>query len=278
VVRYARLINAMFTLNELVEEIGYPTGGRTRGDTFGGHSTPKPVVNEVWGKSGEKTYCPACVKNRYFSIEILKGTGTLTRLCRKRPFTGDGRFDTDEFGPSLLQYKCENCFLIINAMIYDGSEGPAIASFPVANGGLATPNTPDSVSFFLNQAFKCVSIDAKAAAVAMFRVALEQLLLENGFGENCGLLDGKIAALEALKTTNTPPDWIVDLDSELLTNMRKLGNLSAHPKSLVEIKNLDSRTLEGAVELFQYLLAEIYERPKNDEKLLSKLKNTRNKI
>jgi hypothetical protein len=268
----------MFTLDELVEEIGYPNGGRTRSDTIGGYSTPKPVMNEVWGKSAEKTYCPDCVKNRYFSIEIIKGTGTLTRLCRKRPFTGNGQYDTEEFGPSLLQYKCENCFLMINAMIYDGSEGPAIASFPVSSGGLSTPNSPVSVSFFLNQAFKCVSIGAKAAAVAMFRVALEQLLHENGFREDCGLLDGKISALETLKASNVAPDWILDLDPELLTSMRKLGNLSAHPKSLAEVQNLNAIALEGAIELFQYLLTEIYERPKNDEKFLSQLKDTRKKI
>lgn len=267
----------MFTLDELIEEFGYPTGGRTREDSIG-FATPKPVVNEVWGKAAEKTYCPSCGKNRYFSIEIVKGTGTLTRACRKQPFTGNGRHDTDEWGPSLLQFKCENCALIINAMVFDGSEGPTVVSFPVSGGGLATSNTPASVSYFLQQAFKCVAIDAKGAAVAMFRVALEQLLHEQGFGDECGLLEGKISALEALKSLETSPDWITDLNPEILTSMRKLGNLSAHPKDVSELRDLDAVALQGTVELFQYLLSEIYEKPKEDEKFLSKLKTVRKKV
>ncbi len=62
-----------------------------------------------------------------------------------------------------------------------GERGALLALFPHVGGGIATPNTPPKVSYFLDQAYKAEGGSAITAAVVMYRAALEQILKNQGF-------------------------------------------------------------------------------------------------
>ena len=70
-----------------------------------------------------------------------------------------------------------------------GERGASLALFPHVGGGIATPNTPPKVSYFLDQAYKAQGGGAITAAVVMYRAALEQILKNQGFkGDTVGRL------------------------------------------------------------------------------------------
>ena len=64
---------------------------------------------------------------------------------------------------------------------------------PSTFGGLATPNTPPAVAFYLDQTSRVEAMSAYTAAVAMYRAAMESFLHERGF--TSGRLKAKIDAL-----------------------------------------------------------------------------------
>ncbi len=222
-------------------------------------------------------YCPPCAKDRRVRIEILLHTGPLTRLARSKPRTTNSLFDTSEWGPSLLVFICEQCALKFNCLVFDEFKGVAretkVILIPSKAGGLSTPHTPPTVKHFVDEAYKCQSVGANAAAIEMYRVALEQLLHEEGY--EIGMLNAKITALEADRVAGTAKPWAADLDTDMLHVLRKLGNKVAHPNDAAALTAFDVDTIIGLQEVFQFLLADIYERPKENEQLLSALMQMR---
>lgn len=243
---------------------------------LGGRSTPNYVSDfrrpDAW-ISDDKLYCSVCAKDRTVKIDVLVHTGPLTRLVRSKLKTSKTTIDTSEWGPSLLIFTCEQCGLHINGLVYDERSGTThdtrVVLFPSKAGGLSTPHTPSAVKHFVDEAYKCQCVGATGAAVEMYRAALEQLLHEEGY--QTGMLGAKIQALEADRVAGTAKPWAADLDTDMLTVLRKLGNYVAHPKTLEALQELDSDTILGVQEVFQFLLADVYERTKEQEKLLSSL-------
>lgn len=228
--------------------------------------------------STDKLYCPVCTKDRSVKIDILMHSGPLTRLSRTKRGTTSQSIDTKEWGPSLFVFTCQQCLLKLNCLVFDefhrtaagGTEcSTKLVVFPSKAGGLSTPHTPAEVKHFVDEAYKCQSVEAHGAAIEMYRAALEQLLHEEGYVD--GLLNSKIVALEADRSAGTAKPWALDLDVEMLHILRKLGNQIAHPKDAAALEAFDSETIIGVQEVFQFLLADIYERPKEDEKLMSSL-------
>jgi hypothetical protein len=245
-----------------------------------GNPAPNFVANfrrpDAW-ISEEKLYCPVCTKDRRVKINVLLHSGPLTRLARKKPRTSGQTVDTSEWGPSLLVFTCEQCALHINCLVYDEWRGTTIDTklivFPSQAGGLSTPHTPAEVKHSVDEAYKCQCVDAVGAAIEMYRVALEQLLDEQGY--KTGMLNAKIEALEADRSAGNAKPWATDLDIEMLVILRKLGNYVAHPKIIEALFELNAETLVGVQEVFQFLLAEVYEQPKEQELLLASLTEMR---
>ena len=109
--------------------------------------------------------------------------------------------------PILLQYRCIQCDAKFTVLIYndEGAEGASIAIFPTGRGSFTTPRTPESVAYYLGQVYKCWSVGAVPAAVAMYRVVLDHILFGEGYTK--GTLGTKINALDKAIKDGTAPDW-----------------------------------------------------------------------
>jgi len=242
---------------------------------FGGR--PRTYISEfrrpsAW-VSQDRLYCPACAKDRKVEIKILVHTGPLTRLARNKPKSTKQFIDSSEYGPSLLVFTCKQCELKLNCFIldesFDAKQITKMMLFPSKAGGLSTLHTPAEVKHFVDEAYKCQNVGANGAAVEMYRVALEQLLHEQGY--ETGLLNAKIKTLEEERASGKAKPWAMDLDIDMLHVLRKLGNQVAHPNNDAALSAIDVNALIGVQEIFQFLLADIYERPKDEEELLSSL-------
>ena len=253
-------------------------GGRSQSHFSNDYRRPAAWV------SSTKVYCPVCAKDRSVKIDAFLHTGPLTRLARVQQRTTKQVFDASEWGPSLLVFTCEQCFLTLNCLVFDElSEiktgdtqcDTRLVVFPSRAGGLSTPHTPAEVKHFVDQAYTCQSVGANGAAIEMYRVALEQLLYEEGYKD--GMLNSKIEAMEADRNAGTAKPWAADLDMDMLHILRKLGNQIAHPKDAAALTTFDSDTIIGVQEVFQFLLADIYERPKEQEKLMRYLVEMRDR-
>jgi hypothetical protein len=128
-------------------------------------------------------------------------------------------------------------------------------------GGLATPHTPKSVAYYLDQAQRAHSVAANSAAVAMYRAALEHLLFEQGFTN--GMLGQKLVALTKAIATGTAPSWTKDLDPAYMTVIKDLGNGAIHTNSgdISKQDALDAGVLTKVQITFGELLDTIYELP-----------------
>jgi hypothetical protein len=177
-------------------------------------------------------------------------------------------FETVPHVPAFFELECVQCHERIYVLVYTGPRGePATVAMPSTHGGLATPNTPGGVAYYLDQAQRAHSVGALSAAVAMYRAALEHLLFQQGY--TTGMLAAKIGAIEKDKQA---PAWFRDLDPAYLSVVKDLGNAAIHPNDAnVERQQLlDARLLQQVRQLFVELLDAAYERP---ERAAQRLRN-----
>jgi len=182
------------------------------------------------------------------------------------------RHDHDYHTPSLLSYICRECDVHYTAVLFTTQHGRELAVFPSIFGGVATPNTPAAIGYYLDQAHRAFSGGAKSASVAMYRAALEHLLFEQGF--KVRQLGPKIIALEAAIAAGSAPPWAASLDPDVMKQINRLGNFSIHPNDgdiskQEEFTNDVLRTIRAT---FRYLLTVIYEETARRAALLGSLK------
>lgn len=175
--------------------------------------------------------------------------------------------------PMLIEMECVQCSTIFSVLVYEGADSINVANFPNCNGGLSTPNTPDGVAYYLDQAFKAKSVGANSAAVAMFRVALEQIMYEQNY--TTGMLGKKIADLENDINDGKAPNWAIQLDTEFLRVIKNLGNLSIHANNgdVKKQSEFDNDLLMKLDAVFKMLLFVIYDEPCKKQSLLDSLKS-----
>jgi hypothetical protein len=173
-------------------------------------------------------------------------------------------------GPSLFTMTCLQCGLDHVALVHDGPDGRELAIFSTARGGLSTPNAPDNVKYYLDQAHRAESVGAVSAAAGMYRSALEMLLYERGFEK--GMLDAKI---KDLLSAAPPPDWLVRVDSDYLELLKKIANGAMHPNDgdIAHQKVIDRDLLTELRAVFEELLDVIYEEPARKATRKAKLTN-----
>lgn len=172
--------------------------------------------------------------------------------------------------PALFSLECVQCKNENAATVFAGPDGPDLAILTGSRGGLSTPNTPDSVSYYLDQAHRAESMSATSAATAMYRSAVEMLLFEQGY--QYGMLNKKI---ENLLTDSTPPPWRDRVDDEYLKVLKDLGNAAIHPNDgdIEKQKTLDRGLLVEIRVVFEELLDVVYERPARDAARKAKLRS-----
>lgn len=175
--------------------------------------------------------------------------------------------------PSLFELTCGQCDSEFTLVIYVGDNGPRLAIFPSVEGGLSTPNTPNGVRYYLDQAARAHGVGANSAAIAMFRAALDFLLFEQNY--RVRMLGPKLLKLEADIAAKTAPKWALELDTEFLTVIKDLGNSSIHPNA-DDISNqsaIDTVLYVRVAQTFQELLDLIYEVPVRKAERLSDLRS-----
>ena len=177
--------------------------------------------------------------------------------------------------PSLWEFKCLQCKTTFTALVYKGSTGEqSLAVFPSCHGGVSTPNTPDSVAYYLSQANLSRSVSANSAAMSMYRAALEQILFEQGYTDR--MLGPKINHLCKDIENGNAPDWALKLETEFLTYLNKLGNGAIHANDgdVEKQKSIDNELLTKIDVLFSMLLYRIYEAKKQQADWLNALNST----
>jgi hypothetical protein len=176
-----------------------------------------------------------------------------------------------QIAPSLFRYVCVECEARYTAIAYRGPSGAALMVLPEHHGGVATPNTPAALRYYLDQGERAQAIAAFSAAVPMYRSALEHMLFDAGYRK--GNLVDKIEALERDRNSNAGPDWARHLDEPFMTVLRKLGNAALHTNEgdISKQAELDEEVLSGVQELFAALLDRVYEVPARHQAQLAAL-------
>ena len=242
----------------------------------------------------EQIYCPNCgglrKHNLCLKYDSYTGTGAFNEMSHMSIL---GRCKRDSNAPTnyeefknfvyknLVETKriililgcclqCEN-EVVIN--IYNENDEINMVKLYECGGGTATQNTPESVKYYLDEAFKCKTMGAYTGAVAMYRTALENLLYDKGYQK--GMLKDKIKAFEKEKEDNTAPRWADVVDEDILDKIRDLGNWAVHPNKgdITKQQHLqDEELIECLDDVFKYLLDEIYEKEIKKSSLLETLK------
>jgi hypothetical protein len=226
-------------------------------------------------------FCPACSEDTrmHVSLHVRDGvlldligitvrkmnapTGTTASLDTSPRYRGQSRARQQEAphrtsSPSFMTYACSICDMRFVALIYMSPVGEELAIFPSSSGGLSTPHTPESVAYFLDEAYRCRCAGAHGASLTMFRAALHQLLTEVGFS---GKLVRMIEVLEKQIKSGTPPAWADHLNVEELKVIKELGDGFMHANEAERLAALQASDTLEVQETFKHLIAEIYEKP-----------------
>jgi hypothetical protein len=234
-----------------------------------------------------RLYCPRCVADRLVDVHVLchrhvQPPGVLppeergVRFAHEVPLAAERA--KEWLVPSTFLAKCRQCGTGFTALIYRGANGPSLAVFPECAGGLATPRTPPAVAYYLDQAARAQSAGAYTAAMGMFRAALDQLLLDQGFeGRTCGQ---KIGALEKAVAEGRGPAWVKDLDDQYLKVLKELGDgaLHADASEISRLLHLDEALVSQIETTFAELLEAAYEAPSRRKERLASLEAARAEV
>jgi hypothetical protein len=215
------------------------------------------------------TYCHRCGDFRRMNLVALfwqerwaKGViptvhGPMSESATERPV------------PSLFVATCLQCESRLSLVVYQGPEGARLVALPETYGGLSTPNTPDGIKYYLDQAERANSVGALSAAIVMYRSALEHLLHEQGFTEG---MVGK--RLEALQNATNPPPWRDQLHPDYLKVVNALANAAVHANNgdvSQQEEIFREQLLREVRELFAELLDLVYERQAKTASRLARL-------
>jgi hypothetical protein len=150
-------------------------------------------------------------------------------------------------------------------LVLNGPNGLDLVALPSTYGGLATPNTPAPVAFYLDQAQRAQAVGALSAAVAMYRSALEHVLEEQRY--TVSMLGPKI---EALLGDPDPPHWRDAIDPDYLRVIKDLGNASLHTNAgdIEKQRVFEANLIREVQALFTELLDTIYEQPERKNERL----------
>jgi hypothetical protein len=160
-----------------------------------------------------------------------------------------------------LELECRQCqglfFLVWYKMTDKTARTVLLQRF---TDSVFSPNAPPEVAYYCEQARLGRSVGANSAAVVMFRAAIEQVLADKGCtARTCG---GKLAELEKdLEKGNPKADWAKSLDTELIRQMKIIGDGGTHGDAKA-IVAYDGEMVDVAEVVVRAVLHFVYEAPK----------------
>jgi hypothetical protein len=157
--------------------------------------------------------------------------------------------------PPVFTATCLQCQRQMS-LIVDSGPPTEIVVLGSRAAGLSTAHTPDGIAFYLEQAYRARTAGAYTAATAMYRAALEVFLHDQGYPS--GTLAARIDAAVAAS-----PDWVQQLDEELMHALRTLGNWAVH-RAGSDVSSqavLDRQLVHDTEHLLMDVLDEVYELP-----------------
>lgn len=199
-------------------------------------------------------FCCQCGASRNHNVNYISGSETF------RHGTTAETVEFDEF-PLIYSATCLQCKSTAFLILYSGPNGLDFVVLRDTYGGVFTKNTPTEVKYYLDQAFRCKSVNALSASMTMYRAALEWILYEQGYTR--GMLGAKISSLEQDIKNLKGPEWALQLNSDFLFSLKQLGNGAIHPNDgLIDLQqNFDKNLLSIVDVVFSELLDLIYEQP-----------------
>jgi hypothetical protein len=174
---------------------------------------------------------------------------------------------TRTFGPSkwevLAAYKCDNCDRILvaraefderpnthnEALSWLDQDEYDVDWYPRAGEGKAFPDVPDHIAAAASEAYKCLSIQAYRAAVAMSRAVVEATAKEKGI--TSGVLHAKIQKM-------VEEDYLRPGTGAMAHEIRHWGNGSAHGDFTEPIAGEEAEAILG---LMDEVLHEVFQGP-----------------
>jgi uncharacterized protein DUF4145 len=224
-------------------------------------------LNEIGTFDG--TFCPACGDVRRMRLVSLFWEERWAPWTELQPNGEVERHPDPDPTPALYAAFCVQCDAHLALLVHAAPHGVELLALPSSYGGLATPNTPPSVAYYLDEARRCQAVGARSATVAMYRSALELLLFEQGYVS--GMLNAKI---EALLRDEKAPSWRDELDPEYLRIVKDLGNAAIHANDgdVGRQVAFEARLIAEVQQLFVELLDTIYERPKAKASRIERLR------
>ena len=260
---------------------------------YGRHTVSNLLTGKVPARLGE-IYCPICgdvrgqnVQFHFCPVDVdiatsgaqLYGRPTRESLLMALATSSSAPKVpiSKSLAPSLMTYICVQCTQRTTAVIFVGSNGQEIALFHRAGGGIKSPHTPEGVAFYLDQAFRSRTAGAYSACVAMYRGALDALLLQQGFTGR--MLGDKLKQFDKAIAEQTAPKWAMDLNAAFLAVLKDLGNGSIHPGADINKQSALDQELTWKVEAaFQMILGLVYEKDVREQRLLLELQSAKTKL
>lgn len=216
-----------------------------------------------------RLWCPHCrMQNRFWmQPEHLTINPHHTKTQFQGHYSAHGcptwqniKSNPEDLKGSQFRFHCASCHTKAIALIAIVSSRFSVLVFFEKNSSIATPNTPENIKYYLEQAYQCYVMKAYSATLAMFRTALDALLFNAGFKK--GMVGQKIGELETAISAGNAPRWAMDLDTAFLKVLKDLGNSSLHISSedISAEKNIDDVLVQHIELVFMEILENAYER------------------
>ena len=226
----------------------------------------------AWRPQQGPIYCPGCGDQRQANVYFFSGGRAWDWQ--------QSNLEVEYLISKQVQILCicRQCEFSYMGCVFKGDGGhPIYVLVPTRPGGVVTPNTPNSVAYYLDQAQRAEGLGATTAALPMYRAALDRVLYIAGFTQRmCG---PKLKALEEAMAGDSAPDWATRVDADLLDVLKRLGDQAIHVDEDEEKLDLktwseeDAQLLGQVKAAFAWLLHEVYEVKSKREQMKADLKS-----
>ena len=222
----------------------------------GTYSLSTPFVDEQ--------FCPCCGAVRKCELHDITHRNYYKNMT-------PGQLNFANSLPYVYQARCFQCDHKSVLVIYKAAEQVELAVLHDTYSGCITPNTPDEVKYYIDQAFRARSVGAYSAAMTMYRSALEWVLYGQGY--TTGMLGKKIDTLQNDITNKIAPQWAMGINTDFLEAIKEIGNGAIHTNGgdITKQKDIDKNLIEVVDIVFSELLDKIYEQPSRSNTNLAKL-------
>ena len=154
---------------------------------------------------------------------------------------------------------CPQCDAEYALIALERPSGLDVVLLLCAPGVAKKSSAPAEVTYYLDQAERARAGGAHSAAVAMYRAALEHLLLEQRFDDH--YLSGKLKGLRRQKQAGEGPPWVREVDDVAIDLLKQVadGALHTNDGDISRQDGIDAELLASVELVFAALMEEVYE-------------------